>query len=178
MISPILPAAAILSTALLATARPPPGGPPHSYPPSSGGTHDGQCTTFTLPVPVKATAIDFGSPPITNKYETTQWAVSGSTWSTPSIFEIYQSLPTVSIDTTFDIHAQLCVPAGGAKKDILHLATHGLIFDSRYWDIPVDPEQYSYVFNALQAGYSILTYDRISTGLSDKPDGYVVAQGY
>lgn len=31
--------------------------------------------------------------------------------------------------------------------------------------------------NTLEAGYSILTYDRLATGRSDKPDGYIVAQG-
>lgn len=46
-----------------------------------------------------------------------------------------------------------------------------------YWDVPIDPAQYSYVYNALEAGYSILTYDRLTVGKSDKVDGYVVGQG-
>lgn len=177
MITPLLSAAALLSAASTAAARPSPG-PPHSYPHQPGsGSHNGQCTTFNLPVPVKTVGVDFGFPPATNKYEVTQWAVSGSTWTTPSSPEAAPFLPNVTIKATFNIFGHLCVPRNGAKKEILHLATHGLIFDSRYWDVPIDPAQYSYVYNALEAGYSVLTYDRLTTGQSDKPDGYVTAQG-
>ena len=47
---------------------------------------------------------------------------------------------------------------------------------SRYWDVELEPEKYSYVRAALQAGYSILTYDRLGVGASDKPDAYDVVQ--
>jgi pimeloyl-ACP methyl ester carboxylesterase len=38
------------------------------------------------------------------------------------------------------------------------------------------PESYSYVRSAVKAGYSILTYDRLGVGNSDKPDAYDIAQ--
>ena len=169
--------ATLLSSILLATtatAHPPLSYPHHNQHDHSGGAHNGQCRPFTIPVPVKTTALDFHIPPITNAIETVQWAVSGSTWSTVA------SLPTpdnATVDDIFNIYGQLCVPHNGAKKNILHLATHGLVYDSRYWDVEVDPEQYSYVYNVLEQGYSILTYDRLTTGKSDKPDGYIAAQG-
>ena len=47
---------------------------------------------------------------------------------------------------------------------------------NRYWDAEVEPESYSYVSAAVSAGYSVLTYDRLGTGLSDKPDAYNVVQ--
>ncbi|KAL9594912.1 MAG: hypothetical protein Q9219_006767 [cf. Caloplaca sp. 3 TL-2023] len=37
-------------------------------------------------------------------------------------------------------------------------------------DAAINPSEKSYVDAALAAGYSILTYDRLGTGLSDKPD--------
>jgi pimeloyl-ACP methyl ester carboxylesterase len=46
-----------------------------------------------------------------------------------------------------------------------------------YWDPELKPENYSYVDAALNAGYSILIYDRLGTGKSDKPDAYDIVQG-
>lgn len=47
---------------------------------------------------------------------------------------------------------------------------------SRYWDVEINPEEYSYVDSALRHGYSILTYDRLGTGNSTKADAYDVLQ--
>lgn len=47
---------------------------------------------------------------------------------------------------------------------------------SRYWDVEIHPEEYSYVDSALRHGYSILTYDRLGTGNSTKADAYEVLQ--
>jgi hypothetical protein len=46
-----------------------------------------------------------------------------------------------------------------------------------YWDPELKPESYSYVDAALGAGYSILIYDRLGTGQSEKPDAYDIVQG-
>lgn len=46
----------------------------------------------------------------------------------------------------------------------------------RYWDVEVNPGVYSYTQAALSAGYSIFIYDRLGTGLSDKPDAYDIVQ--
>jgi pimeloyl-ACP methyl ester carboxylesterase len=58
----------------------------------------------------------------------------------------------------------------------LQIATHGVHYDSRYWDSEYKPEDHSYVEAALKAGYSILTYDRLGVGQSDHPDAYNVVQ--
>lgn len=47
---------------------------------------------------------------------------------------------------------------------------------SRYWDVEINPDEYSYVDSALRHGYSILTYDRLGTGNSTKADAYEVLQ--
>jgi hypothetical protein len=77
---------------------------------------------------------------------------------------------------TFNIHAQLCVALSSTHSDILQIATHGVHYDSRYWDSEYQPENHSYVDATLKAGYSILTYDRLGVGQSDHPDAYSVVQ--
>jgi pimeloyl-ACP methyl ester carboxylesterase len=42
--------------------------------------------------------------------------------------------------------------------------------------VEINPSEYSYVDAAVAKGYSILTYDRLGTGASDKPDAYDVVQ--
>jgi pimeloyl-ACP methyl ester carboxylesterase len=42
--------------------------------------------------------------------------------------------------------------------------------------VEINPAEYSYVDAAVKKGYSILTYDRLGTGKSDKPDAYDVVQ--
>ena len=62
------------------------------------------------------------------------------------------------------------------RKQFLQIATHGAGFDSRYWNVRVNPSEYSYVDAVLSAGYSIVTYDRLGTGNSLKPDAYKTVQ--
>lgn len=68
------------------------------------------------------------------------------------------------------------MPPSGIKKSHLFIATHGGLFDKRYWDPAINPSEYSFVDAAIAAGYSTLTYDRLGTGLSDKPDAYTIVQ--
>jgi pimeloyl-ACP methyl ester carboxylesterase len=46
----------------------------------------------------------------------------------------------------------------------------------RYWDVELKPDEYSYVDAAVKKGYSVLTYDRLGTGRSEKPDAYDIVQ--
>lgn len=43
-------------------------------------------------------------------------------------------------------------------------------FDRSYWDLPFNKYNYSYVNQALDAGYSTLTWDRLGVGHSSKGD--------
>lgn len=45
-----------------------------------------------------------------------------------------------------------------------------------YWDVDFNRAKYSYVDAAIAQGYSILTYDRLGTGSSAKPDAYDIVQ--
>ncbi|GAB1739301.1 hypothetical protein NU219Hw_g4045t1 [Hortaea werneckii] len=78
----------------------------------------------------------------------------------------------------FNIHAQLCLPFKPPERtaDLGQIASHGAHYDSRYWDVQLDPEERSWANTALREGYGILTYDRLGAGQSDHPDAYQVVQ--
>ena len=70
------------------------------------------------------------------------WALDIDTWSSPQGAE--RILKNITVSDTYDISARLCVPPNGAKRSHLQIANHGLVFDKRYWDVQVQPEEYSY----------------------------------
>ncbi|SPQ25745.1 5462d2cc-03d4-4597-83d1-91a8153b4de2 [Thermothielavioides terrestris] len=142
---------------------------------SAAATVTKQCVQLEVPVPVVATNRRYSMPRVESTIDAIDWTVTVTTWSTPSAMDRVTGL--YPVNSTFRINAQLCVPPrNGAKSDILQIATPGLGFDKRYWDVELKPEEYSYVDAAVSKGYSILTYDRLGTGKSQKPDAYDVVQ--
>lgn len=129
------------------------------------------CVEFMLPVEVTAHNAIYDTALVNNNIDAAAFAAATDTWSS-----LKAPLKNITVSDTYDISVQLCVPPNGSKKDHLQIATHGLAFDKRYWDAPINPSQYSYVKNAMDAGYSVLTYDRLGTGKSDKPDAYTIVQ--
>jgi pimeloyl-ACP methyl ester carboxylesterase len=134
----------------------------------------GHCKQLDIPLFVTADSALYDIPRVDNDIEATAYAVRDSTRTTPKGLQAIIKNTTTS--GTFNIHANLCIPQSSNKKDVLQIATHGLGYDSRYWDSAYQPEKHSYVEAALQAGYSILTYDRLGVGRSDHPDAYTVVQ--
>ena len=132
------------------------------------------CTSFSVPVPITAHNHVYDIVHVDNTIDSVHFAQDLDTWDNPSFAE--RITQNITVSKTYDIHVQLCVPPNGSKKSHLQLATHGVAYDSRYWDSAVEPEKYSYVNAVLNAGYSILTYDRLGTGQSSKPDGYTDVQ--
>lgn len=132
------------------------------------------CVDFMLPVTVTAQNVEYNIVHVNNNIDAVAYAVDLDTWSSPS--EADRVIRNITVSDAYNISTQLCIPPDGSKQDHLQIATHGLFFDKRYWDVGVNPSEYSYVDAALAAGYSILTYDRLGTGLSDKPDAYTVVQ--
>ena len=135
------------------------------------------CQQFDIPVPVSATNARYGIPRVDGNIGATNYALDSDTWSSPP--PLRRVIENITIADSFTINAQLCTPRSSSsknKKDVLQIATHGLVYDKRYWDSELHPESYSYVEAAVNAGYSILTYDRLGTGLSAKPDAYTVVQ--
>jgi hypothetical protein len=54
-------------------------------------------------------------------------------------------------------------------RDELQILVHGATYDHRYWDWPLDPEQYSYVEWATERGYATLAIDRVGCGAGQLP---------
>ena len=161
--------AAVLITAILLLFRNISASPVQSSQPS-----DRHCKQLDIPMFATAPSAIYDIPHVDNDIEATAWAIYDATRSTPH--DVQNIIKNTTTSGTFKIHAQLCVPKSSKKKDILQIATHGVHYDSRYWDSKYQPEKYSYVDATLKAGYSILTYDRLGTGQSDHPDAYDVVQ--
>lgn len=134
----------------------------------------GFCKQLDIPVFATADSAIYDIPRVDNDIEATAWAIYDATRDTPH--NVKSIIRNTTTSGTFNIHAQLCVPTYSHKKDILQIATHGVHYDSRYWDSKYQPEKHSYVDAALKAGYSILTYDRLGVGQSDILDAYSEVQ--
>ncbi|KAK3112949.1 hypothetical protein LTR53_010234 [Teratosphaeriaceae sp. CCFEE 6253] len=134
----------------------------------------GTCTQFTVPVHATARSAVYNIPTVNDDITAAAWAIYDATRTTPhDTSNIVKNTTTSGI---FNIHVQVCVPKARGREDVLQIATHGVHYDSRYWDSTYNPEDHSYVNAALKAGYSILTYDRLGVGQSDILDAYEVVQ--
>lgn len=87
--------------------------------------------------------------------------------------EMYESPAEQNATNTYSLSGTLCTPKSGAKNSShVQYLIHGVGFDSSYWDFAAAPE-YSYVRAAADAGYTTFRFDRLGTGLSQKPsDAY------
>jgi pimeloyl-ACP methyl ester carboxylesterase len=92
----------------------------------------------------------------------------------PQAGALVQSGPVcraVSVPASLDIllpvvvSGVLCDPATGPSATI-QVLLHGATYNSTYWDFPYQPEKYSYVHAANDAGYSTLNIDRVGYGRS------------
>jgi pimeloyl-ACP methyl ester carboxylesterase len=63
---------------------------------------------------------------------------------------------------------ELCVP-GERVPSTVQLLVHGGSYDHSYFDWPLDPAHYSYVQDALRAGYATFNVDRFGAGGSTHP---------
>jgi pimeloyl-ACP methyl ester carboxylesterase len=145
-----------------------------SSPISPRTSHSRPCTSFTLPVPITVHQHEYDIVHVDSNIDAASFEIDMDTWDTIPFGE--RITKNITISKTYDIYATLCVPPNGSKKNFLQVATHGGGFDSRYWDAEVEPEKYSYVDAVLEAGYSIFTYDRLTTGKSAHPDAYTEGQ--
>lgn len=69
----------------------------------------------------------------------------------------------------YKVFGRLCShgPMVGRTVQVL---LHGGSYDHNYWDWPYQPETYSYVKRATEAGFVTLDIDRLGYGLSDHPN--------
>jgi pimeloyl-ACP methyl ester carboxylesterase len=79
----------------------------------------------------------------------------------------------VSVATTIParpvtIHGVLCEPFG-RHPQTLQFLVHGGTYNASYWDFPGFGGKYSYVHDAVAAGYATLAIDRLGYGESSRP---------
>ncbi|KAM0713963.1 hypothetical protein Q7P37_010926 [Cladosporium fusiforme] len=134
----------------------------------------GFCRQAVIPILATANSAVYDIPSVDNDIDAAAWFIRYSTRTTPQ--GISTILDNTTTSGTFNINAQLCAPNTSDDRRILQIATHGVHCDSRYWDSAYQPEKHSYVNAALQAGYSILTYDRLGVGQSDILNAYTDVQ--
>ncbi|KAK3112951.1 hypothetical protein LTR53_010236 [Teratosphaeriaceae sp. CCFEE 6253] len=142
---------------------------------ASGNGTGVKCYDFKLAVPVTATNYVLDIIPVNSNTDVVNFALHIDRWPSPNATD--RILDTVTISNTYTLQAKLCTPDAANDKRALQLLTHGLLVDSRYWAVEIDAAEYSYVQAAAEAGYTVLSYDRIGYGLSPIEDAYQVIQG-
>jgi hypothetical protein len=137
-----------------------------------------KCQPFNVTVPVvNATVLVPGFPEFQNSYQATYFANLAIQRDAPT-----PELNFSTLTKNFSIVGSVCSPVRpNANTSVLHIATHGLGFNRSYWDfyLPSAPHdnQYSYVSAATDAGYTVLTYDRLGIGQSSHANPYTEIQG-
>ena len=69
----------------------------------------------------------------------------------------------------YNIAATYCEPDNGPSEHV-QVLTHGIGFDRAYWDLPFHKGNYSYVNDAVAAGYSTFAWDRLGIAESEHGD--------
>jgi hypothetical protein len=87
------------------------------------------CVQLQVPVHVVANNSKYDMPRVDSTIDYIDWVWETERWSTRSGAE--RVVSTIPVDEILTINAQLCVPAGGSKAEILQVATHGVGFDGR-----------------------------------------------
>ena len=78
----------------------------------------------------------------------------------------------IGLGLSVPIAGRLCVPAGATS---IQLLLHGITYGQYYWDLPFQPDTYSYVAAANRAGYATLNIDRLGVGDSFHPSSVLVS---
>ncbi len=78
--------------------------------------------------------------------------------------------------TTYHLAGWLCADDAAGLEDgrTVIIASPSGLSNHAYWDWPQEAETYSFVRDAIEAGYSVYNYDRIGTGQSDRPAAALV----
>jgi pimeloyl-ACP methyl ester carboxylesterase len=66
------------------------------------------------------------------------------------------------------ISGQLCLPTG-ATPSAVQLLVHGGTYNRAYWDLPYQPDQYSYQRDMAKNGYATFAVDVLGAGQSSHP---------
>lgn len=73
----------------------------------------------------------------------------------------------------YKVVGTLCSRGNPSGKTI-QVLVHGFTLSKEYWDLPYQPERYSYVDELTKGGYATLSIDRIGVGESSKPPALAI----
>lgn len=79
-------------------------------------------------------------------------------------------LPVTGPDGPATMHGQLCLPSAKSPSAV-QLLVHGGTYNRYYWDLPHDPDRYSYQRDMAAHGYASFAVDLLGTGRSTRPAG-------
>jgi pimeloyl-ACP methyl ester carboxylesterase len=68
------------------------------------------------------------------------------------------------------MHGQLCLPSGEPPSSV-QLLVHGGTYNRYYWDLPYDPDRYSYQRDMAAHGHATFAVDLLGAGRSTRPSG-------
>ena len=133
----------------------------------AAGAHARKCQNITIPVSISARNGVFNVQPAQSDIEVTNFILDGTQQGHNGSAEALSGYATVS--GSYNLAATYCTPDSGPGKAV-QLLTHGIGFDRSYWDLSFNNYNYSYVEQALAAGYSTFTHDRLGIGMSSRAD--------
>ncbi|KAK2616475.1 hypothetical protein QQS21_000517 [Conoideocrella luteorostrata] len=125
------------------------------------------CTNLTVPVSLSSRNGDFDLKAPATEIEVTNLFLGLSRPGNNQTANYLKGYKTVS--GNYKLAATYCEPDNGPGH-ALQILTHGVGFDRSYWDFPYNNYNYSYVKNAVGAGYSTLSWDRLGVGHSSHGD--------
>jgi hypothetical protein len=132
------------------------------------------CISGTVQVTASANNFHINAPEPANQTVVTEILVEFVQVNSTLGEKLLGKKPTLNpINGTYEIYSQLCFPNGSINATTIQFLTHGAGFDRSYWDVAPG---YSYVDYAAEQGYTTFLYDRLGSGLSDKPDPIQVVQ--
>ena len=132
-----------------------------------------KCIDFVTPIAVTAQSMSINFSPFDNNTQAVAFGLAVTNRNAASNPPLTGN--ATDMTATFDICARYCAPSETSTGTV-QILTHGLGFDKGYWDFGGPKSEYNYIRSATAAGYSTLSYDRIGTGNSTKPDPYTISQ--
>lgn len=137
--------------------------PSHPHIPS------GHCTDYNITFPLTSENYVWAARPFKDNFDLQDWPFNSSRKDSRMVWKPFLD-ETEKVTKDYTISATFCTPkrTKDGKETTVLLATSGLGYDGRYWASSYKVEEYSFVEHVLKAGYSVLFYDRIGTGKSQK----------
>jgi hypothetical protein len=128
------------------------------------------CVDYTIPLTMTSENLVLDIPHFKNDFDLIDF-IQNSTAKNANVTFHPVAPTTVNVTEDVSIAATFCSPKNSSGQDrekTVLITSSGLAYDSRYWDSAYNPSKYSFVEAAIAQGYSVLNYDRLGVGQSQK----------